>query len=341
MRRPAAGKSRVRTIFTDEHRLDLFSSRTRRPGSLRYARLIPGRFRERGNQVVGASSAVVRGRRKSLARQLPPSADEERQMPQRQRQPVRVLIFVLVLITGSAIAQVALADVTGGTAVPTTTTSPPSSSAGPTTTASAPLFPASPYPMIARGWVFPLYPLSHVAPAGWWTLDGGVDIGGNSSQCGPHLLELAVASGKIVAEGLEGFGKWAPVLLVDSGPDTGRYVYYGHASPSLVRVGAHVRAGQPIAEVGCGDVGISVAPHLEIGLLPVGATNAADLPAVGQTSREALAQLRSAYKAAISAQEVHTEAARAKVRTAAARAKMSISAVSAMSALMASLARSW
>jgi murein DD-endopeptidase MepM/ murein hydrolase activator NlpD len=255
-------------------------------------------------------------------------------MPQRQRPLVHVITVVLVLLTGLAIAQAAFADLTGGTAVPSTTTSSPRPSSGTTTPTSAPLFSASPYPMGAKGWVFPLYPLSYVAPAGWWSLDGGVDVGGNAKQCGPHLLELAVASGKIVAEGLEGFGKWAPVLLVDSGPDTGRYVYYGHASPSLVRVGTHVRAGQPIAEVGCGDVGISVAPHLEIGVLPVGATSAAGLPAVGETSGETLANLRSAYKAAMSAHKVQTAAARLKLATAAARAKPHRSGVRTGSPLM-------
>jgi murein DD-endopeptidase MepM/ murein hydrolase activator NlpD len=154
-----------------------------------------------------------------------------------------------------------------------------------------------------------LYPLARVASVSSWTLDAGVDVGGGAGQCGARLIELAVASGTVVHEGLEGFGAQAPVLLIESGPDTGRYVYYGHAAPALVPVGARVGAGQPIAEVGCGSVGISSAPHLEIGILPATATGPEDMPALGQTARETLSQLRSAYGAAIAASNARKAAA--------------------------------
>ncbi len=184
------------------------------------------------------------------------------------------------------------ADPTGGSAAPGDSGSgaPP---AGPV--------PASPSPTTSPagggGWIFPLYPLSHVAAPRTWSLDQGVDLGGKRNDCGPRLLELAVASGTIVKEGIDGFGSSAPVLQIDAGPDAGRFVYYGHARPALVPVGTHVIAGQPIAQVGCGIVGISRAPHLELGLSPPDAVDFS-LPFSGQTARESLALLRAAYRAA-------------------------------------------
>jgi hypothetical protein len=114
---------------------------------------------------------------------------------------------------------------------------------------------------------FPIQPVNLVVPPSEWTTDQGDDVATIGAACYPRAKEVALGAGQIVREGIDGFGDWAPVEHITSGPLSGLYVYYGHARPDApgIRVGTHVVTGQVISYVGCGDVGISTGPHVEAG----------------------------------------------------------------------------
>ena len=143
------------------------------------------------------------------------------------------------------------------------------------------------------GFVFP-FVAGHASPPSTWSQDQGVDLAAHGYACGSAAVLVAVGSGTVIQEGISGFGPTAPVIRMSSGPFAGRNVYYGHTGRVYVPVGAHVSAGQPIAEVGCGSVGYSSAPHLEIGVSVPGGPSCC--PGWHQTSNEMYQMLLASYR---------------------------------------------
>lgn len=145
----------------------------------------------------------------------------------------------------------------------------------------------------SSAFVFPFLHRREAQPPGTWTQDQGVDMSAQGDACGSAAVLVAVGNGVVIQEGISGFGPTAPVIRMTSGPFVGRNVYYGHTGRVYVSVGAHVSAGQPIAEVGCGQVGYSSSPHLEIGVSEPGGPSCC--PGWQQTSGEMYYWLSKTY----------------------------------------------
>ena len=148
------------------------------------------------------------------------------------------------------------------------------------------------------GFVFPFASPRQAEPMGNWSQDQGIDLAARGYACGSSAILVAVGDGVVIQEGISGFGPTAPVIRMTSGPFKGRNVYYGHTGHVYVPVGARVRAGQRLAQIGCGSVGYSSAPHLEIGVGVPGGPPCC--PSMRQTSGLMLQQLVASLRAALS-----------------------------------------
>jgi murein DD-endopeptidase MepM/ murein hydrolase activator NlpD len=113
----------------------------------------------------------------------------------------------------------------------------------------------------ASGYAFPL-DARYMQTLG--RTDDGVDI--ETAPDGAAVYSITPGIVTAVASDPSGFGPNYPAILVTAGPLAGQYIYYGHVAASLVKVGDHVLAGQPIAVMGhTGDAASLGHGHIEIG----------------------------------------------------------------------------
>jgi len=94
--------------------------------------------------------------------------------------------------------------------------------------------------------------------------DDGVDI--EDAPDGAAVYSITSGVVTAVASDPSGFGPNYPVIMATTGPLAGQYIYYGHVAASLVQVGQHVFAGEPVAVMGhTGDAASLGHGHIEIG----------------------------------------------------------------------------
>jgi hypothetical protein len=130
--------------------------------------------------------------------------------------------------------------------------------------------------------------------------DDGVDI--EDAPDGAAVYSITPGIVTAVASDPSGFGPNYPVVLVTKGPLAGQYIYYGHVAASLVKVGQHVIAGQPIAVMGhTGDAASLGHGHIEVGFSdasgdPLNHHGASAWTPSGDAMRHVLIELSKAFK---------------------------------------------
>ena len=129
--------------------------------------------------------------------------------------------------------------------------------------------------------------------------DDGVDI--ETAPNGAAVYSMTPGVVTAVASDPSGFGPDYPVIRATSGALAGRFVYYGHVAASLVTVGQHVAAGQPIAIIGhTGDAAGLGHGHIEIGFSdrwgdPLDHHGSEAWTPAGAAMRQVLVDLSSAF----------------------------------------------